>query len=140
MANLNDLTAGDLMAKEVCFTTETVTVRDAICAMADKGVSCLIVEKQHAKDAYGIITQKDIVMEASEDWEAIKDLKVGELSTKPVISVQEGMGIKHVARLMRLSGIRRVVVFEGEKVVGVLSNTDIFREIIKIAKAAALAA
>ncbi len=132
MKALSDYTVSELMQRKVCLVKESVSLAQAIHQMGDLKVSSLIVEKEHAKDAYGIITRKDVVVELSENWESISLLKVSDLATKPVIAIQSGVGIKHAARLMRLSGVRRLVVFDGDQIVGILSNADIFNTILKI--------
>ncbi len=131
MKSLPDHSVAELMQKKLAFVKESVSLTDAIRQMGEKKVSSLIVEKEHERDAYGIITRKDIVVELSENWESLEQLKVADLATKPVISIPSNVGVKHAARLMRLAGVRRLVVFEGEKIVGLLSNGDLFSSILK---------
>jgi predicted transcriptional regulator len=134
MKTLNDFTVSELMQRNICLVKESVPVLEALHLIEQKKVSSLIVEKEHAHDAYGILTQKDIVIEASENWETFPSLHVSDLSTKPVISIPSNVGVKHAIRLMRLSGVRRLIVFEGDKLAGVISNGDIFRKILELTK------
>ncbi len=129
MPSINDCTVADLMTKTLHLVKESISLADAIALMVRDKASSLIVEKSHDKDAFGIITRKDIVMEAAENWSGFATLKVHDLATKPAISIQSSVGIKHAIRLMRLVGVRRLLVTHGEQLVGILSNTDIFGQI-----------
>lgn len=48
-------------------------------------------------------------------------------TSKPVVTLAPGLGVRYCARLMKNLGIRRAPVLEGDELVGVVSHTDIFR-------------
>ncbi|QQR81327.1 MAG: CBS domain-containing protein [Deltaproteobacteria bacterium] len=131
MKSLPEYSVRDLMQKNITFIKETESLENAIRIMSQKKVTSLIVEKEHPQDAYGIITRKDLIIELSENWDSLKTLKVSDLATKPVISIEAGVGVKHAARLMRLAGVRRLVVYESDKLVGIISNADLFQVVLK---------
>jgi predicted transcriptional regulator len=126
---LHELTVADLMSRTVHTIKEGEPVHVAIQKMAAARVSALIVLKSHDHDAYGIITRKDIVVEAAESWDGLAALKVHDLATKPAVEIQAHVGVKHAVRLMRLVGVRRLLVLDGDKLVGVLSNSDVFKRL-----------
>lgn len=126
---IHECTVGDLMSSTVQFAKETDSLNLAIQKMVTARVPALVVQKTHERDAYGIITRKAIVVEAAESWESLATLKVQDLATKPAVDIQANIGIKHAVRLMRLVGVRRLLVMQGDKLVGVISNGDIFRRI-----------
>lgn len=126
---IRECTVGDLMSRQVHTIKETDTILAAIQRMTAMRVSALVVQKTHEQDAYGIITRKSIVAEAAESWESVATLKVQDLATKPAVDIQAQIGVKHAVRLMRLVGVRRLLVMEGDKLVGVISNGDIFRKL-----------
>lgn len=97
--------------------------------MKEKKVSALIVNTRNADDAYGIVTRKDIVNKIIAYGKDPKEVKVHEIMTKPLITVSPGLSIEYCARLFAATGIRRAPVFDGKKIVGILSNTDIFNTI-----------
>lgn len=132
MKNFAEYLVDDLMQKNICYVQESVTLPAALQLMEAKHVSSLIVEKTHPHDAYGIITRKDVVIESAENWEGLSHLTVADLMTKPLITIPTNLGIKHAVRLMRLSGVRRLGVLQGEQLAGVLSNADIFRLVLQL--------
>jgi CBS domain-containing protein len=51
--------------------------------------------------------------------------------TKPAITVNLGMSIYNCQLLMRMVGVRRLPVIDGNQLVGILSNTDIFGKLLE---------
>jgi predicted transcriptional regulator len=127
MNAIHDSTVGDLMSTSLRFISESASLAEAVQQMIAGNVSSLVVEKAHEHDSYGIITRKDIVVEAAEDWDGFTNLQVHDLASKPAVDIQSKVGVKHAVRLMRLVGVRRLLVMEGDKLVGIISNSDIFR-------------
>lgn len=55
------LKASDIMTKEVITIRGSATVAEAVKLMREKGLHTLIVQRRHDQDAYGIVTDSDIV-------------------------------------------------------------------------------
>lgn len=53
--------ASEIMTKEVVTIRGSATVAQAVTLMKQKGLRTLIVERRHEQDAYGIVTETDIV-------------------------------------------------------------------------------
>ena len=128
MKTINEYTVGELMTRSPVMIKETATLKEAIVKMQASKVSALVVERAHDHDVFGILTRKDIVVEAAEGGE-LDSLTVHDLASKPAVDIQASAGVKHAVRLMRLVGVRRLLVMEGDKPAGLLSNTDLFRRI-----------
>jgi len=121
--------AGDVMAKDIVYIDGNATVGEAVNTMFAKKVSALIVNSRNVDDAFGIVTRKDVVSKLVAQGKDPKAVKVHEIMTKPLITVSPGLSVKYCARLFSKTGIRRAPVFDGKKIVGVLSNSDIFKTI-----------
>jgi len=121
--------AADVMHKDVVYIEGPKSVADAVRLMREKKVSSLIVNRRGVEDAFGIITRKDIVNKVVNPGKDPSQVKVFEIMSKPLITVSPGLQLKYCARLFDTAGIRRAVVFDGKKIVGILSNTDIFNAI-----------
>lgn len=129
---LNDVRfakAGEIMTRFVITIDGHQTVADAIRLMRSERVSCLIVNRRGPGDAWGMVTRRDVVNKIVDPGKDPAQVKVCEIMTKPVITVPPTMALKYCARLMHNAGLRRVVVFDGNDIVGILSNTDIFNVI-----------
>ncbi len=118
-------TAQDLMTTDVVTIDGDATVQEAVDAMRDSGVRCLIVERRGPEDAYGIVTQRDVVYEVTAWNRDPQEVKVHEIMTKPLVVVNKDLDIRHVARLMANMGLSRApVIFDGE-LQGIVSVSDI---------------
>lgn len=132
MKNFSEFTVEELMSKNVFFVKGDHPLIDTLKRMSGEGFSSAIVERDNERDTFGILTRKDVVIEASENLESFSALKVRDLVTKPVISISKNVGIDHAIRLMRLAGVRRLIVMDNDQVVGVLSNSDIFELVVQL--------
>ncbi len=118
-------TAMDLMTAEVVTIDGNASVREAVDTMKENNVRCLIVERRGPEDAYGIVTQRDIVYEVVAWQRDLEEVKVHEIMTKPLVVVNKDLDIRHVARLMANVGLSRApVIFDG-KLQGIVSVSDI---------------
>jgi len=117
--------AKDLMTRDVKYIQEDATIKETVIRMKEEGASCFIVDRKDHDDAYGIITRKDIVSKVVETGRDLEYTKVKEIMTKPLLMVSPGLDIKNVVRLMKMANIRRAPVFDGNEIVGILSNTDV---------------
>ena len=123
--------ARDLMTKEVRYIQEEATIKETVTRMKVERVSSFIVERKDHDDAYGIITRKDIVTKVVEVGRDFEYTKVKDIMTKPLLMISPGLEIKYIARFMKMANIRRAPVFDGEKIVGIVSNTDILNGLVK---------
>ena len=123
--------ARDLMAKEVKYIQGETTIKETLIRMRNERVSSFIVDRENHDDAFGIVTRKDIVTKVVEAGKDLEYTKVKEIMTKPLLMISPGLDIKYVARFMKMANIRRAPVFDGEKITGIVSNTDILNALVK---------
>jgi len=121
--------AADVMTKDVVYVDGGKSVADAIRLMRERKVSSLVVNRREHEDAWGIVTRKDVVTKVVDPGKNPEDVKVFEIMTKPVVTVSPSLALKYCARLMKHTGVRRAVVFDGKDILGILSNTDIINAI-----------
>lgn len=119
-------TAQDIMTKDVATINPHSTVAEAIQRMREVQVGSLLVERLSSADTWGIITQTDIVQKLVATGKDPAQVKVGQAMTKPVTTVRPTTSLDECARLMARDHIRRVFVFDGQNIIGVISATDIF--------------
>jgi isocitrate dehydrogenase len=123
--------AGDVMTKFVFYIDGDKSVADAIRLMRAENLSSLIVNGKTPADPWGIVTRKDVVCKIVAPDKDPEEVKVSEIESRPLVTVAPNMLVKDCAELMRAKGIRRVAVYDGKAITGLLSNTDIFH-VIKV--------
>ncbi len=116
--------AEDIMTKDVVTIRGSATVAEAVKLMKEKGVRALVVDRRYEHDAYGIVTERDIVYKITAYGKDAKAVRIYEIMSKPCIVVNPDLGVEFVARLFANTGIRRAPVIQG-KLLGIISVTDI---------------
>lgn len=126
--NIKELRVSEVMQPTVKTIAGEATVEAAAKMMYERKVSSLVVEPADDRDAFGIITRKDVIEVMTDEDEDLAYL-VEDVMSKPAITIGSRMSIDNCLRMMRLAGTRRLPVVDGEKLVGIISNTDIFVKI-----------
>ncbi|MBD2626261.1 CP12 domain-containing protein [Trichormus variabilis] len=121
------LTAADMMTKDVAMIRSSATVKEAIDLMRARDWRVLIVDRRHEQDAYGIITESDIVYQVIAYSQDPNKVRVYEIMTKPCIVVNPELGLEYVARLFANHHLRCAPVISGE-LLGIISLTDILAQ------------
>jgi len=129
--------AKDIMTAGVVTIRGSATVAEATKIMNDMCLRALIVDRRHDADAYGIVTETDIIYKVAAYGKDPNAVRVYEIMNKPCIVVNPDLGVEYVARLFANTGIRRAPVIEGT-LVGIISITDILSKSDFIEKPKAL--
>jgi len=115
----------DVMKRDFDMVDGMATVRDAIATMKHVETKCLIVNKRHDDDEYGMLLISDIGRKVLALDRAPERLNVYEVMAKPVVTVDQEMDIRYCARLFdRFDLSRCPVVDRSGQVVGIVSYTD----------------
>ncbi len=116
--------ATDIMTPDVITIRSAATVEEAINMMQSHGLHALIVNQRHGQDAFGIVTDHDILAKVIARGVDPKTIRVLEIMTKPCITINPDLGIDYVARLLVTHGIRQAPVIQKD-LLGIISLTDI---------------
>lgn len=127
----------DVMQTEFDMIDGMATVEEALHGMQHPLTRCLVVDKRHQDDEFGIVLLSDIARKVLAKNRAIERVNVYEIMEKPVITVDPGMDIRYCARLFDRFKVSRAPVVENGKVVGVVGFTDMIIRGVKRAKSGA---
>lgn len=122
--------ARDIMTTEVVTISGTATVADAVRKMKACNVRSLIVERSTDEDAYGILTQRDVVYKVVAKGLDPARVEVAEIMTKPLVVVNPSLNVQHVARLLANTGLGRAPVIGEHRLMGVVTLSDIVNKTI----------
>jgi len=122
-------TAADVMTRHVVEIDASATVAQAVMKMKELNVSSLLVGRKDAGDTWGFMSQTDVVEKVVAHDIDPETVYVYEIMHKPVITVSPNSSLQDCAALMARADIRRVLVFDGKDIVGIVSGTDIFNAI-----------
>ncbi|NMF82997.1 CBS domain-containing protein [Nodosilinea sp. P-1105] len=114
----------EIMTRSVITIRGSAPVAAALQRMLQQGIHALVVDRQHPQDAYGIITDTDIVTRALAFGRDLKRLRVYEIMSKPCIVVNPDLAVEYVARLFSNTGISVAPVIQSE-LLGIVTITDL---------------
>lgn len=114
----------DVMSSPVITVKENATVEEAAKIISSYPIGALVVVDDSGKPT-GIITERDIVMRVVAKNLLPSKVKVKEVMTTPLITIEPSMDLREVARKMSRLGVRRLPVMEGGELVGIVSSRDI---------------
>ena len=114
----------DVMKPRFDMINGRMTVDDALKAMQHIETKCLIVDKRHDDDEYGIVLLSDIATQVLACDRSPERVNIFEIMSKPVISVRPDMDIRYCARMFKQFGLSRAPVIDERKVIGIVSFTD----------------
>lgn len=114
----------EVMKTKVDIIDGLTSVADALRQMKHVETKCLIVDKRHEDDEYGIVLIADIARHVLAKNRAPERVDVYEIMTKPVVTVDPEMDIRYCARMFDRFGLSRTPVVENGKIVGIVSHTD----------------
>ncbi len=112
--------------------TENITVYEALQIMNEKNVGALLVmDGEHLE---GIISERDYARKIVLKGKASQETMVKEIMTKEVVTVLPEDDIEKCMGLMSGRHIRHLPVMKEDKVLGVISITDVVTAIIELQK------
>ena len=106
----------------------SATLADAAALMRDHHVGALLVTEDAADNhrVLGIVTDRDLVIQAVAEGVAPRECTVGEVMTRALATVQRSADLREALEAMRRNGVRRLAVVDGiGEPVGMVSMDDI---------------
>jgi len=113
-----------IMTEKVVTIRGHQTIAEAVTLMQKHELYALIVDRRHEEDAYGILTETDIIKKVAAYGRDPRKIRVYEVMKKPCIVVNPDLSVEYVARLFANAQIRCAPVIR-EHLLGIVSATDI---------------
>ena len=105
-----------------------VTVFSALELMAEKNIGALVVTD--GENLAGIFSERDYARKVILKGKASKETSVREIMTSEVTTVRPSQSVDECMALMTDKRIRHLPVFEGDKLVGLISIGDVVKAVI----------
>ena len=118
---------GDAMSSPVITVDEKTNVRDSAMLMTDKGIGSLIVIEDGKP--VGIVTKRDMIKKVVSECKDPCGTKIRDIMTSPVITTSKDIGILSAMRTMREHQISQLLVLDGDRMVGVISERDLIKAV-----------
>lgn len=120
---------GEICTRDVVFCTPDTSIAEAARLMRDHHVGDLVVaveEPDSRARPFGIITDRDIVVEVVAREAPLERLTVRDVITEGLTFVNENTGIPETLEVMRQKGVRRMPVVNARyELVGLIALDDL---------------
>jgi CBS domain-containing protein len=113
----------DVMRPEFDTVDSMATIEQALDSMQYPDNKCLIVEKRHEDDEFGLLLISDVARKVLAQDRPPDRVNVYEVMQKPIIFVDSAMDIRYCARLLERFDLTRTPVIDNGEVVGIVSFT-----------------
>ncbi len=114
------LVAKDIVEKDFLSLPRDMSALDAARQMKAKRHGFAIIVSQ-AGSPEGIVTEWDYLSKIVAEGKDPSRVKLGDIMTSELVSVNANVGLDQVAELMAHKGIRRVLVLKDHRVIGVIT-------------------
>jgi len=123
--DLPTLKVKDVMVKEVVVVDENSSVKQAVDTMNEFNVGSIIVLKKGR--AAGIVTERDFLTRVLAEAKDVMNTKVKDIMTSPLVVVGPDTDVEEAVKLMFQNKIKKLAVVDVNKLVGIVTLTDIGR-------------
>ena len=114
---------GDVMTSEVVTIEPSASIAEAAKRMIQEEKGPLpVVEGDRP---VGMLTDRDIIARVVAEGRDPNSVRVEEIATRELVTVSPGQDVDEAARLMDEHQLDRILVVEGEQLVGIISEADI---------------
>lgn len=122
---LRKLPVKEIMSRKPVVVKHNSLVSRAAKLMKKNNVGSLIVIDK--KNPVGIVTERDILLKVIAKDISPRDIKVKDIMSSPVVSINPNTDINDAAKKMAKLRIRRLLVVEKNKLAGLITESDILK-------------
>ena len=112
----------DIMEKNVITIEKNKTAQDAAKIIAEKDISFLVVMNDDLPE--GVLSESDFVRKIAAEDRKSSDVPISEIMSYKFRSVGPSTTIEDAVQKMLNNNIRRLLILEDDKLVGVITQTD----------------
>jgi CBS domain-containing protein len=121
-----------IMTRDVKTEKEDQNVLTACRIMCENNIGCIVVVKSDNNNTkpVGIITERDIVRMLGSLKPSLLHIPLRDIMSKPLVNVSINSSVRDAIQTMQQNNIRRLIVSDGDEMVGIITDKDIFRTIM----------
>ncbi len=114
---------GDIAKREIVSIDRGKSVIEAVRLMFLENIGSVVVSD--AGRYVGIVTERDILRKLVLNSLEASDVRVGDIMSSPLITVQSAESLGRAALIMTEKRIRRILVVENDKITGIVTERDL---------------
>ncbi|MGI0021074.1 MAG: CBS domain-containing protein [Nitrososphaera sp.] len=117
----------DIMTKEIVTIDGDSTALEAAKLMTEKGISSVFIVKDG--NPIGIVTERDFIKKICAKELAVSHVRIGDIMSKILTIASPDTPIEVAVQRMVNHKIRRLPIMEREKIVGIITVTDLAKHL-----------
>ncbi len=129
MSNVLDRPISDFIDTKMSIQESNQNVSDSVKKMEAGGIDSLLV--RDTGEIKGIVTYRDVLFDVVSKGKDPTKVKLKEIMHSPLLSIQKSAKIKDAISLMTKNNVRRLVVFDDNVPIGVISQKVLVGNIAK---------
>ena len=115
----------DVATRKLVSVDENDSIYDAVVLMTAENIGAIVITS--LKKAVGILTERDLMKKVILEGLDSKNTKVGDVMSSPLITIRSEASIGEATQLMQLRKIRRLLVEDEGRIVGIITQRDLER-------------
>lgn len=120
----------DIMDRRVVTVGYIAKVDDAVKKMIQNNVWSLVVEKKGVP--WGVVTERDVLRRCLDKGLSTSETSVGSIASSPLITIGPEATMKAAMDVMAGKNIRRLFVVEKGKIIGRITQTEVFQSTLDV--------
>ncbi len=124
--SLSETLVKDIMNKSLVSADPSTTVFQIANLMEKGGIGAILVKKNN--NHAGIITDRDFAIKITTQKLPL-DTPIDKVASYPLVTINSNESILVAANLMSSEKIRKLAVVEDEKIVGIITSTDLVNQL-----------
>jgi CBS domain-containing protein len=133
MNSIETISVSSFMTRDVKTEKEDQNVITACRIMHENNIGCVVIFSKNGPNSEkptGIITERDVVRLLGSLNPTLLQTPLRDIMSKPLITISIDSSIKDAIQTMQQKNIRRLVIVDKEKMVGIITDKDIFGAIM----------
>ena len=121
----NSATVKDIATRKLVAVDENDSVYDAVVLMTTEDIGAIVVNS--VRTPVGILTERDLMKKVVLEGLDPKNTKVADVMSTPLITIRSDASFGEATQLMQDRKIRRLLLVEKGKFVGIITQRDLER-------------
>jgi CBS domain-containing protein len=133
MSSIETISVSSFMTRDVKTEKEDQNVITACRIMHENNIGCVVIVSKSDSDSekpIGIITERDVVRLLGSLNPSLLQTPLYGIMSKPLITISIDSSFKDAIQIMQQKKFRRLVIVDKQKMVGIITDKDIFRTIM----------
>ena len=126
--NSSSIVVKDIMRKDLITVNPSTTALQVAKMMQQGGIGAILVKDNG--DLVGIVTDRDFATKIAANKMSF-DTPVEKIMSSPLITINHSDLLPAAAKMMSSKKIRKLAVSDNDKIVGIITSTDLVNQIAK---------